>query len=231
MRRWTSIWPDRPDRRRAAVLGAVAALHLGLIALLLQSTVPLPEPQPAALIAVDVPPPPAPDIDGGGAVPDAEPLPAPVPVEIPAPVIPVPPVPAVTATGAAPLPTTPPDSAVGAEPGPGTGTGPGAGIGSGAGSGRTRARWQNGRIDRRDYPRSAARAGIGGSVTVHFDVAPDGRAVGCIVVKSSGNAELDRTTCTLVEARFRYTPARDRAGNPVPDVAGWRQDWWLEPRR
>lgn len=117
------------------------------------------------------------------------------------------------------------------------GTGPGAGqSGVGAGSGGTgdgvgggsRARWLSGTIGPRDYPKAERSARIGGEVTVAFTVAADGHARACAVVRSSGNPTLDATTCRLVEARFRYAPARDAAGSPVSERRGWRQRWWIE---
>lgn len=110
----------------------------------------------------------------------------------------------------------------------GTGAGSGgAGDGSGAGAG-TRARWLSGTIGPRDYPKAARSAQVGGTVTVAFTVATDGRPRGCTVVASSGSTALDATTCALVEARFHYAPARDAAGAPISERRGWRQRWWLE---
>lgn len=120
--------------------------------------------------------------------------------------------------------------------GPGTGSG-GEGVGTGSGlqgggsgAGGSSARWIKGRIKDSDYPREASEAKAGGTVVVHFDVRTDGRVHNCRVISSSGNLALDQTTCRLIEKRFRYKPATDARGRPVPDVAGWRQDWWLEPR-
>ena len=120
--------------------------------------------------------------------------------------------------------------------GPGTGV---AGVGSGFGSGNSgdgtggggiasRAKLVSGRITNADYPKSATAARQGGSVTMHFTVGADGRPSKCRVVKSSGNAEIDATTCRLIEQRFRYAPARNKAGYPISDVTGWQQTWWLE---
>lgn len=115
--------------------------------------------------------------------------------------------------------------------GAGTGTGSGnAGVGTGGGGGGSRARWARGRIDNDDYPNGASRANVGGSVSVRFTVGTDGRVSDCRVMQTSGNGELDRTTCALIERRFHYQPARDANGQPTTDVMGWRQDWWLEPR-
>ncbi len=121
---------------------------------------------------------------------------------------------------------------------PGAGTGAG-GMGTGFGSGNNgdgtggggvaaRARMVSGRITNADYPPSARAARQGGTVTAHFNVGTDGRARNCSVVKSSGNADIDATTCRLIEQRFRFEPARNKAGQPITDVTGWQQTWWLE---
>jgi periplasmic protein TonB len=122
------------------------------------------------------------------------------------------------------------------QPGPetgagGQGTGTGAG-GSGKGAGgikiRSRAKYLSGRIKNSDYPRGASKANVGGAVIVRFTISVNGRAGGCRVTQSSGNAELDNITCRLIEKRFRYEPGRDTDGNAIEDVTGWKQDWWLE---
>lgn len=181
---------------------------------------PAPEPEPV----------PTPNIgaEGAAAAPSRRAVPkpavAPTPaVRVRAPVA-APPVPA---EGAAPR--------AGAAEAAGTGTGAGGqgtglgsgGAGSGSGGGiAARARRIRGGINIRDYPRGAD--GATGSVTVHLDVNAEGLVTGCAVARSSGNAALDATTCRLARARFRYAPARDREGRAIPDVAGWRQDWWVE---
>ncbi|QIG79080.1 energy transducer TonB [Stakelama tenebrarum] len=120
---------------------------------------------------------------------------------------------------------------------PGTGAGgEGEGLGSGgSGTGRgsgivSPARRVRGAITPRDYPREAARAGITGRVVVTLSVDARGRVTDCRVALSSGSPLLDGATCRLARERFRYEPARDTAGKPVPDLAGYRQDWWLDPR-
>lgn len=121
-----------------------------------------------------------------------------------------------------------------ADAGRGTGAG-GAGSGSGGGGMGTGgegspARLVAGTIRDRDYPRAARRDRIQGVVTVRFTVGTDGRVSDCVVARSSGSALLDESTCRLIEARFRYAPARDAAGVPRAEQRGWRQDWWLEPQ-
>jgi protein TonB len=114
--------------------------------------------------------------------------------------------------------------------GAGSGTGSGLGGNGSGGGGGAKARWLRGRIVDSDYPRAASRAGATGVVIVRFTVGPDGRASGCAIAKSSGNTELDATTCALIERRFRYEPARGADGRAVPSAMGWKQSWWQEPR-
>lgn len=110
--------------------------------------------------------------------------------------------------------------------GDGTGAGLGtAGTGAGGG-GITRARRIAGDTRRADFPRARPSRQLGGSATAHFDVGTDGRVRNCRIVRTSGSAERDATLCRLIVDRFRYEPARDARGTAVPDVAGWRQDWW-----
>lgn len=116
--------------------------------------------------------------------------------------------------------------------GGGSGTGSGAG-GTGAGPGRggagavaRRAEKIAGELRTSDYPRSGADERDGRFIIVRYEVGLDGRVRNCRVMQSSGNGEADAITCRLIEKRFRYRPARDAAGNPVPDVTGWKQWWW-----
>ena len=138
---------------------------------------------------------------------------------------------------AAPHPGAGNDASAGATPNPGPesgvggrGDGTGAGgAGSGTGGG-TKAIWRRGTIRDRDYPREASRAKAGGEVEVRFTIEASGRVSGCRVTRSSGDASLDRTTCELIEERFRFKPATNAAGEPVASQYGWRQSWWLERR-
>lgn len=228
---------------RARSAAAVAALHLAAGYLLLSGlgVVPAAE-KPAPLKLIDLPqpvPPPAPPppraerrAEKRPQLREAQGSPAPDPVPV---VAPVPEVvlPVTSPVVAAPVPGDGADSRAGAGSG-GTGSGSGSGgagsRGGGDGGVSSRARLLSGRLRDGDYPRSASRARAGGTVVVRFAVGADGRAGGCRVTRSSGHAELDATTCRLIEKRFRYAPARGADGRPVPDVMGWKQDWWLERR-
>lgn len=118
-------------------------------------------------------------------------------------------------------------------PGPGTGAG-GVGSGTGAGGegsgpgggGRGRgAQRVRGGLSDSDYPDAAARVRAEGTVHIRYTVSPDGRARNCTVTRSSGHEVLDRTTCRLVERRFRYRPATDAQGRAVEDVVTTSFSW------
>lgn len=66
-----------------------------------------------------------------------------------------------------------------------------------------------------DYPPAALRMGASGKVGVSLKVGPSGRVTNCAVTTSSGNADLDTTTCQLMMRRARYAPATDGKGTPV----------------
>lgn len=113
--------------------------------------------------------------------------------------------------------------------GGGTGAGAGAGgQGTGTGSGdgpAVRTRRISGGFTTADYPRAARRANAEGTVVTRLTVGANGRVTGCEVRVSSGNMDLDRTTCGLIFQRFRFAPARDAQGNAVPDLVEWEQVW------
>ena len=111
--------------------------------------------------------------------------------------------------------------------GQGTGTGSGTG-GTGQGGGLIRkAEKIAGEINSaRDYPRATRDFRIDGTVTIYMTVGTDGRARNCRVQRASRDAEADAITCRLAEARFRFRPATDAAGNPVESTYGWRQKWF-----
>ena len=78
-----------------------------------------------------------------------------------------------------------------------------------------------------DYPSAARRREEQGTVRVAYTVGTDGRVSNCAVVQSSGSSSLDSTTCRIFERRFRYTPARDATGNPVPQTIRSTVTWRL----
>lgn len=75
-------------------------------------------------------------------------------------------------------------------------------------------------------PPGGRQARFGTSVTVHMTVGVDGRASNCRIVRPSPDPEADAIVCRLAEQRFRFRPATDSRGNPVPATYGWRQEWF-----
>ena len=65
------------------------------------------------------------------------------------------------------------------------------------------------------YPDAALRAQAQGRVVARLTVGADGRVSACEIVTSSGNSDLDSTTCRIARSRVRYTPAKDQDGRPI----------------
>lgn len=187
---------------------------------------PAPEPQPQAKPAH------RPRPEGAAAPPNlksrATEVTSPLPAPIPTPQIVVAPIAAAgnqASSGNAPVAG--PGTGAG---GAGNGTGSG-GAGNGEGDGGTVLEWIGGRIRDSDYPRAALKAGASGTVHLRFTVGVKGRVTDCTVTRSSGNLDLDETTCRLIQQRFRYKPSRDANGRPYPDVVTGEHEWtlWRRP--
>jgi protein TonB len=231
-------------KNRAAAAAGAALFHALLgYALLIGLTgefAPAPIADSLKLITLEELPPPPPPVtipdkptrteEGAAAPPSLKANPAP----IVAPKTPLP-VPAVlpTVEKALPVPEGRDASAgVSSTEGVGSGTGGegmgsgsgGSGTGSGGGGARPAERIA-GALANRDYPRSALRSRAQGSVSVRYTVAADGSAEDCRIMRSSGHAELDETTCRLIERRFRYRPALDRSGRPTTAAEYKSYDW------
>lgn len=59
-----------------------------------------------------------------------------------------------------------------------------------------------------DYPPLALRMNHEGRVAYHLEYGPDGRGTNCTVTASSGYAELDGTTCSIMMRRARFAPGK-----------------------
>jgi len=68
-----------------------------------------------------------------------------------------------------------------------------------------------------DYPDAARRNEEQGTVRARLDIGTNGRVTSCSVTKSSGSSSLDSTTCRILKARARFTPAKDQNGNNIAD--------------
>lgn len=78
-----------------------------------------------------------------------------------------------------------------------------------------------------DYPASALRNNISGTVGYMVTVAADGTIAECTVTTTSGSNELDATTCNLLSQRARFDPARDENGQPVISNYSGRMTWQI----
>lgn len=65
------------------------------------------------------------------------------------------------------------------------------------------------------YPPAAKKSGIEGRVSVMLTVGVDGKVADCRVTSSSGNSDLDDTTCKLAKRFGRFKPALDDSGKPI----------------
>lgn len=102
--------------------------------------------------------------------------------------------------------------------------GDGAGGGAVVGPRRTK-----GRLSFGDLPEGLLRAGSTGKVEVLYRVNIDGSVSDCRAEGSSGIPVLDQLTCRLIEQRFRFRPARDRRGKPVPAMIIESHSWIIPP--
>jgi protein TonB len=69
-----------------------------------------------------------------------------------------------------------------------------------------------------DYPAEAQRNGEEGTVQAELAINTAGRVSGCTILRSSGFKTLDHATCSILQRRARFVPARDVNGNAVPDT-------------
>jgi len=80
-----------------------------------------------------------------------------------------------------------------------------------------------------DYPAAALRNEEQGTVSLAVAINRDGRVTQCSITTSSGSVSLDVATCSIIQRRARFTPARDESGRTVEDRADARIRWELPP--
>jgi protein TonB len=78
-----------------------------------------------------------------------------------------------------------------------------------------------------DYPSNAVRNEEQGTTRFKLVVGPDGKVKECSVTSSSGSPALDSTTCRLMKARAKFTPAMDSSGKPTGDTVSSAIRWVL----
>ena len=69
-----------------------------------------------------------------------------------------------------------------------------------------------------DYRSRWVNEELTGTARFRLDIGINGRVTGCQVTRSTGHAALDNATCSLVQRRARFAPAKDAAGKPAPGV-------------
>ena len=77
------------------------------------------------------------------------------------------------------------------------------------------------------YPPAAIRAEAQGRVVARLTIGTDGRVTDCSITTSSGNEDLDNTTCRIARSRVRYTPAKDENGQPISSTTSLPVRWVL----
>jgi periplasmic protein TonB len=87
--------------------------------------------------------------------------------------------------------------------------------------GKDRLRW----ITTDDYPPGLIRQNVQGVVVISVMIGTDGKIRSCLVTQTSGNQQLDDTTCRLYAKRAHFTPARDADGNPTSAQRTDRYRW------
>lgn len=87
-----------------------------------------------------------------------------------------------------------------------------------------------GSITDRDYPYAAVRNGEAGTVVAAYVINTQGNVENCKVVRSSGSAILDATTCKLQTERFRFQPPVGPDGS-LRAVRALMSLEWSIPRR
>ncbi len=250
-RAWSDPLPERYQAREPRGRAAAAALAIeGLIVFaliygLVGPVASLPQ-VPASLVSINLDPPPPPEkhlkastsAESGRAAPpslkaEAAPVTMPQTVIVPPKPIPAAVLPAAAAglkPGAAVQPG-PGSGAGGLGNGTGSGTGGnGAGAGSGDGDGGgSDPEWTGGKIRDKDYPKALREANISGTTVTDVAIGSGGRPTACRVTRSSGNRELDATTCRLVMERFKFKPARNAAGQAIAAEIEYEQEWDAPP--
>ncbi|GAA4008976.1 energy transducer TonB [Sphingomonas humi] len=78
-----------------------------------------------------------------------------------------------------------------------------------------------------DYPPSAIRNNEQGTVAFVLSVSPAGRVSECRIAQGSGSQTLDMATCSILQSRARFEPARDDSGEAVGDEVRGRIKWVL----
>jgi TonB family protein len=82
-----------------------------------------------------------------------------------------------------------------------------------------------------DYPLEAMARGSEGRVSFLLEVGRAGEVRKCRIEASSGDPDLDRATCAIMQERARFRPALDKNGRPLPDRWQSSVTWQIDDAR
>lgn len=105
------------------------------------------------------------------------------------------------------------------------GGGTGNGNGDGDGDAIKRPIQTKGKLRWSDLPKTLRETHQGGELELVYRVNAHGSVSDCRVTQSSGLPSLDAQTCRLISERFRFRPARNARGKPVPSHIIERHGW------
>ncbi|MDZ4307797.1 TonB family protein [Allopontixanthobacter sp.] len=78
-----------------------------------------------------------------------------------------------------------------------------------------------------DYRSSWINRELTGTAAFKVEVGTNGRAVSCLITRSSGHDALDQATCDLISKRARFEPARNSKGGKVEGTYASSVRWQL----
>lgn len=78
-----------------------------------------------------------------------------------------------------------------------------------------------------DYPVTAHKRGAMGRARIRIIVGSNGEPTECSILASTGSADLDAATCSVIQSRAKFEPAADVEGKPVRSVQVATVRWVL----
>lgn len=78
-----------------------------------------------------------------------------------------------------------------------------------------------------DYPSRALQQEREGTSAFRLSISASGQPLSCVIISSSGHADLDQATCDAVMRNARFNTALDAAGKPVESSYVSRVRWQI----
>lgn len=80
----------------------------------------------------------------------------------------------------------------------------------------------------KDYPDRAVERGAVGSTELLLTISPEGVPIDCRPIRATGHKDLDQKTCEVLRKKGRFTPAVDRAGQPMQSPIVFSVAWRVQ---